>query len=215
MIVDEPPYELVALFADEDARRFVMRIIERGQQRKCLRPFRWRAIRDARRDTVARVAETVLRPFSRDAACRYLVMWDRDGSGREAESALVAQDKVVSAMAGAGIDRERVTAVCLEPELETVLAPVWTSALRMLAARRGRSPPPDAEILAHLGPGAMQEWLLAHPKETLDAALRVLNLRHSPALFEDIGEQVSIPDLKAAVAVERFTSALLRWFPPG
>jgi len=60
VIVEEPPYELLAVFADADAQAFVERLVERGQERQCLRPFRWRSRRDAMRDgLVARPVDVV------------------------------------------------------------------------------------------------------------------------------------------------------------
>ena len=80
MIVDDPPYELIVLFADEDARRLVMGLIERGQERRCLRPFRWRAIRDPRRDAVVKAPDAALRPFVGRAEHRFVVLWDHSGA---------------------------------------------------------------------------------------------------------------------------------------
>ena len=216
MIVDEPPYELVALFADEDARRMMMKVIERGQTSGCIRAIRWRALRDPRRDTVARAAGAVLRPFRRDDRCRYAVLWDRHGSGWETESAPAAESTVIDDMVRAGFAVERVFALCLEPELEVTLIPAWSRVLDLLAQQRRRAAPTDEEMLSELlGDTSIQARLQTQPKEVLEAALRVLNLRHSPALFDVLGEKLSIPSLKQGDGIGRLTAALVAWFPPG
>jgi hypothetical protein len=194
-----------------------MRLIERGQSRNCLRPFRWRPIRDARRDTVAQAADAVLRPFLRYEGCRFTVLWDRKGSGVEGEHARATEENVINSLVRASFDRESVVAICLDPELEVALVPAWDRVVEVLAGRRGRSVPADADILAKSkvdGQLSLSESLRSHPKETLDATLGVLNLRHSPELFEDLGAQLSIVTLKECEALGRLASTLVRWFPP-
>lgn len=46
--------ELVVIFADVDAEKFVFRLVARGIERRCLRTFEWVTVRDPMRD--ARVA---------------------------------------------------------------------------------------------------------------------------------------------------------------
>jgi len=78
MIVQEPPYDLVALFADLDMQKLSEALIERGQEprRRCVREIRWRSQRDPRRDTVWREPDRALAPFlGMDAL--FLPAWDR------------------------------------------------------------------------------------------------------------------------------------------
>jgi hypothetical protein len=87
MIVRDPPYDLVALFSDLDMQKLFEELVERGQEpgRRCARRFRWRSLRDPRRDTVWSQPERVLLPFI-GTGCSFLIAWDHSGSGRESES---------------------------------------------------------------------------------------------------------------------------------
>jgi hypothetical protein len=83
VIVEEPPYDLVVLSSDAEMKALLERLIERGQTgRNCTRPFRWRCLRDPRRDTVWREPHRPLALFL-EMDCSFLVVWDHQGSGRE------------------------------------------------------------------------------------------------------------------------------------
>ena len=77
MIVRDPPYDLVALFSDLDMQKLFEELVERGQEpgRRCARRFRWRSLRDPRRDTVWSQPERVLLPFI-GTGCSFLIAWD-------------------------------------------------------------------------------------------------------------------------------------------
>jgi hypothetical protein len=216
MIVDEPPYELVALFADEDARRLIMQIVERGQEFGCLRRFRWRAVRDPRKDQIGRAAAHVLGPYLSEGNCRFVVLWDHHGSGREGDATSDVEGGVVQSLVRAGISTANVAAVAFVPELEVALIPAWERTLQLIAERRKRPPPTSDEILGHLRieAGSIEQLLRLQPKELFDAALRLLQLRHSAELFEDLGNRLSIPALKGGDALGRLLAALVSWFPP-
>ncbi len=94
--------------------------------------------------------------------------------------------------------------------------PTWRRVLESLAARRQRDAPTDAQVLARFrdGAGSVDDLLRARPKEMFDAALSVLNLRHSPEVFEHLGAHVSIARLKEGSFIQRLTITLSRWFPP-
>jgi hypothetical protein len=217
MIVAEPPYELVVLFADEDALRLITRLLERGQARErgCLRSIRWRPIRDPRRDTVVRAADAALRPFLGNVDHRFIVLWDHSGCGRELEPADSVERDVKQLLVRAGVGEASVEAIAFVPELEATLVPVWSRVVEVLSERRGCAPPSEAEILVKSGGTRLDEQLSRQPKEVFDALLRCLNLRHSAELFEHLGEHVSIPLFKADRSIERISTTLRRWFLPG
>ena len=209
MIVDDPPYELIVLFADEDARRLVMGLIERGQERRCLRPFRWRAIRDPRRDAVVKAPDAALRPFVGRAEHRFVVLWDHSGCGRDAEPS-EAVEKDVEAIAGPGgrPGRSR-RGHRLHAGARGRPGPsVSTRVVEVLSERRGVQCPPDAQWLAALGPEPLSEQLASKPKEVFDTLLRFLNLRHSAEVFEWLAMKTSIPVLKSGHAIGRISDAL-------
>jgi AcrR family transcriptional regulator len=214
VIVDEPPFDLVALFADADAQKLFEAAIERGQERRCLSSFRWRSIRDARRDALAHQPERVLGPLL-ESSRRFLVTWDHEGSGFETEKPEAVENRVVEALTCRGIPRESVLAVAHVPEVEQVLVPVFRQCLALLADKRRTVPPPDDLILSRAGkPGRSLEKAFAErPKELLNAAILLLNLRPSASLFQDLGRRLSLPDLKQGACTQRIASALHEWFP--
>ena len=137
-----------------------------------------------------------------------------DPTALDALTAGAAEENVTAALERASFNRDHVAAICFDPELEAVFVPVWGLVLERIAARRGRNAPTEAEITTRLATTStpVQQLLRDHPKEMFDAALSVLNLRHSSELFEDMGAHVSISQLKAGDAFARMTSALVRWF---
>lgn len=222
MIVKEPPYDLVALFSDLEMQRFFEELIERGQARgrNCMHEIRWRSLRDPRRDTVWSQPELVLLPFLRLGCC-YLIVWDHHGTGLESQSSSAVEAQVVQRMATAGAPSERVLAVSLEPELESLFKEVWPKVKAVLGEERSISPPEDSVVLAEaqrfspwsLGEKNLDRLLKESPKETFEALVRLVRLRRSAPLYEKIGAKVSLPALKRNTAASRIASAVSAWFP--
>lgn len=222
MIVQEPPYEMVALFSDLEMQKLLEKLIERGQEegRRCTRPFRWRSLRDPRRDTVWIQPELVLLPFLR-SECRFLIVWDHHGTGREASKAVALEEQVVQKLTSLNVPADRVLAVALEPELESLLVPVWPKVKSLIGEERSQSAPEDAAILAQMrklgtSPEADSEFdslLSKFPKEVFEALIRLLRLRRAPPLYEKIGSRVSLPAVKQDAAASRIADTLSRWFP--
>ena len=221
MIVDDPPYELLALFADHDAQLLVERIIERGQDRCCLRPFRWRSIRDSRHDTLCHRPEAILRPLL-SGATRVLILWDHQGSGLEGMTSVEAEAETTSRLAGCGVEADRILALAFDPEVEVSLMPVWDRVTAILSDRRLRPPPAPQVVRARFEKdwparaGLAAERIPAeHPKEYFTSLIRVLNLRPSSVLFRDLGDRLSLPALKVAGSrLEALAAGLQKWFPP-
>jgi hypothetical protein len=219
MIVSDPPYELVALFADLDAQRFFEQLIERGQQAGCLRPFKWRSLRDPRRDTVWRSPMAFLAPLHR-RDCRYFLSWDMAGSGAEEDGLAKTEEHARTDLERSGIPRSDILAVCIEPELEKVLSVVWDRVKEEVARVRGQSPPDDARILAKARIGAglrierdVHTLLLRAPKEIFEGLVAAVRLRSKADLFETLGRTLSIPALKQDATLDKVASQLAEWFP--
>jgi hypothetical protein len=219
MIVREPPYELVALFADLDAQRFFEQLIERGQHSGCLRPFKWRSQRDPRRDTVWRSPQAVLVPIHRKN-CRYFLSWDLAGSGAEHDGPEKTEEHAWTELERSGIPRPDVLAVCIEPELEKVLGVVWDRVKEVVASVRNQSPPDDARILAKARIGTslrnvhdIEELLRRVPKEIFEGLVAAVQLRSKADLFERLGQKLSIPALKQDSTLIRIAARLAEWFP--
>lgn len=216
MIVDEPPYDLVALFACADQQHLLERLIERGQDSGCLRPLRWRPLRDPRRDQVCQAPERSLAPFKGSNTCRFLVTWDRAGSGREAETVEMTEADVIKRLETRGFRRENVAAISFDPEVEIAFHPSWRNVVCILAEWRHREEPSDLLLIESLGrrgisASSLDDILKTHPKEILEVLLEALQLRKSPALYEQLGRRLSIPRLKTGV-LGRIASVLEAWF---
>jgi hypothetical protein len=222
VIVTDPPYDLVALFADAEMQQFVERVIERGQQRKCLRSFRWRSLRDPRRDPMCHRPHAVLQPYLAGTA-RLLLLWDHEGSGWERRSPPEAESEVGRLLAQNGVGQERILAIAFQPEFEAALVPAWPAVKTVLARRRDVPAPSDEQVLDFAqsrspdpAGSTFAECLAQRPKELLHAVTRRLGLRVSPALFGWLAHDLSIPALKVpGSCFARLAGQLVAWFPPG
>ncbi len=221
MKVGERPYELVALFADLDAMNLIEALIERGQERGCLGPFRWRSLRDPQRDALRSRPDALLEPFLHDAGCRFLLVWDHSGSGRENATPEFAGQEVVGKLVRRGVRADHVYTLVFEPEIEILLRAVWQRTKEILASLRGMTPPSDAAVRQQAArlfnlpiPERFSDALAAYPKEMLISVIRLLQLRHSATLYDTLGEQLSIQALKRdSPAVDRLAGVLRSWFP--
>jgi hypothetical protein len=225
LIVSEPPYDLVALFADLEMQKLVEAALERGQipARGCMRPIRWRSLRDPRRDPVWREPDRSLGPFL-TAECRFLIAWDHHGSGEEGRPVAEVEEAVCGTLTLRNIPRDRILAVAFEPELEIVLRPVWRRVVQIMAEERGVPVPDDGKVLSRARRSAsgasipegevFAEVLERHPKELFQALLHELRLRRSAPLYQKVGERVSLGGLKRESAVLRIAETVAGWFPP-
>jgi hypothetical protein len=222
VIVQEPPYDLVVLSSDAEMKSLLERLIERGQTgRKCTRPFRWRCLRDPRRDTVWREPHRPLALFL-DEDCSFLIVWDHQGSGRESRPPEDLETAAVKCLTARGVAAERVLAVAFDPELEISWRPAWARVKQIVAEERQAEPPEDARILAEarrakprlLIPDDFETALGQYPKELFEALVRLLRLRRSPSLYTKLGEGISLQALKREPALYRIANAIGTWLPP-
>jgi hypothetical protein len=219
MIVRDPPYELIALFADLDAQRFFEQLIERGQQSGCLRSFNWRSLRDPRRDTVWRSPQAALLPIRRKG-CRLFLSWDLEGSGAEDDGPDNLEAYARNELRRSDVADEDILAVCYAPELEKVLGVAWSRVKEVVANVRGGPPPDDARVLSKSrltgslrDINEIEEALRLAPKEVFEGLVAAVQLRTKPDLFESLGRQLSIPLLKQDSVLKRVAAKLAEWFP--
>ncbi len=222
MIVQEPPYDLVVLFADLEMQKLFEELIERGQDehRRCVRPIRWRSLRDPRRDPVWREPNRGLAPFVRTKA-RFLIIWDHHGSGLEHVSAGEVQERAVKKLTACGVAADRVLAVALEPEVETLFVPVWPRVKEIISAERARRPPGDDVVFATARrkhakrrlPDHPDLALQEYPKEMFEGLVRWAQLRRAAPLYQKIGTEISLPGIKQSSPASRIVETLRSWFP--
>lgn len=222
MIVQEPPYDLIVLSSDAEMKSLLERLIERGQTgRSCTRPFRWRCLRDPRRDTVWREPHRPLALFL-EMDCSFLVVWDHQGSGREPHRPEEVEAEAVRRLTEHGVSQERVLAVAFDPELEISWRPAWARVKQIVADERREEPPDDLAILAEAQranprlriPDDFDMALGRCPKELFEALVRLLRLRRSPSLYTKLGDSVSLRALKREPALARIANAISNWLPP-
>jgi hypothetical protein len=222
VIVQEPPYDLIVLSSDAEMKSLLERLIERGQTgRSCTRPFRWRCLRDPRRDTVWREPHRPLALFL-EMDCSFLVVWDHQGSGREDQRPEDLESNAVQRLTEHGVPHDRVLAVVFEPELEISWRPAWPRVKRIVAEERREEPPDDSMILTAAQranprlriPDDFDAALARYPKELFEALVRLLRLRRSPPLYAKLGESVSLRAVKREPALARIANAISNWLPP-
>ncbi len=201
-------------------RRFSTRSLSEGKT-YCISPFRWRSIRDPLRDNLRTDPLGILRPFLSQQP-KVVLLWDHHGSGAEHLPPAEVEAQVVETLGRAGVSAEDALACAFQPEVEAVLAPVWERVSQAMAEKRGQHAPSNAEILEKARqqfarvaiPDSVNAALQANPKEMFEALLRTLNLRFSSAVFQELGQQLSIPGMKDEPTMHRVLHKLAEWFPP-
>lgn len=156
-----------------------------------------------------REAHNVLRPVVKSYA-HALVVFDREGSGREAVTRETLEAEVEARLAANGWGG-RAAAVVIDPELE-----IWAFAT---------SPHVERCLGWPARRGALRPWLERrdlwlparpkpdHPRAALKRALREAGRPRSSALYERLGRRVG---LRGCVdeAFHKLTTTLSAWFPP-
>lgn len=192
--------DLVVLFADLDAQRFVSTLIERGFESGCLRRFALEVVRDPMCDAhVVREPLVALGPYLQHPGTRFLVLWDHMGSGMEDRAPADCEQRVVECFARAGVHSHRVAAIAFVPELEAALEPGWDRVLEVLAGKRKESP---REI-------AFQP---ADPKAAVREATAAHRLKADASLFRELAGTLSLPKLKQGASLARIADRLAGWF---
>jgi hypothetical protein len=149
---------------------------------------------------VARSPSEALRPFLGQNNTKFIVLCDHHGSGFEGMPVNSVEAQMADDLAKAGFAPSNYATFCFVPELEEVFIPVWEGTIRILGSKRDSLP---------ISPFMSS----TDPKEDLNSILRSYRLRSSPALFEELAQKLSIPDLKAeGSTLSRVANRLVRWF---
>lgn len=223
VIVEEPPYDLVAVFADADAKLLLEEVIERAQRARMVAPFRWRSLRDARRDAFRADPVSAVGPLLKRGQSNYLFTWDHQGSGRENDEPVACEKEVERALVVAGVGEQRVMAIAFVPEVESLLVPVWPRVVQIVSGIRGGEPPSADFILATAArkarkyrvtlPPSFEDALAEYPKEVFHGLLSAVNLRRSASIYQRLGQDLSIAGMREGPQMERLLSRLEGWFP--
>ena len=145
------------------------------------------------------------------AQYRYgLLMFDHEGSGKEATDAQQLQRSLNDAFARTAWHK-RAKAIVLKPELEVW---IWSESPHVddVAGWKNRNPGLRPWLIHQ---GWLEEGKVkpARPKEAFEAALRAARKPRSASLYEQIAKVVSLSHCRDVTFLE-FKAILMKWFPP-
>jgi len=202
--------DLVVMVADKDAEMVMKTLLNERTAALGIRAVTSKVIRDPGRDSgVYLRAQDLLRPYVRQAAYA-LVILDREGSGRETkmsaiEMELNLQRRLEESGWGLLHGQSRAAAIVLDPELEVW---VWSRSPHVPTAlgldENGLSQ-------ATQGFGRLPNGKPERPKEAMLAALRAGKKPHSPDIFKELAQNVSLQAHERAF--DKLRDTLQTWFP--
>jgi len=181
------PKDLILLVADLDIEQ-VMRGLLGNRARLGIRSITWEIRRHPERDSgCARHSTEFLRLFCKQFR-HALVLFDHEGSGKEAQTREVVERELEAELIRSGWRQGSVRVVALDPEIE---AWVWSPSVHV------------AHELGWTDWETLQEWLVEQgllavnaskpqrPKETMRAVLKDRRLPVSASRFRKLAERVS------------------------
>lgn len=199
---------MVLLVGDKNTELALRGLLSRPQA-PGIRPLQCDIYPHPRHDPGCRLeSHQFLRSFvrSHDHA---LVVFDREGCGRDASSREALEQELENALSQTGW-ADRATAIVIDPELE---AWVWSESphVEKVLARTGRDPTLRQWLQQRglLLPGQVKP---DRPKEAMLAALRTVQKPPSSSLFEQLAKTVGLTHC-ADPAFLKLTGVLKKWFP--
>ena len=207
----EPEYrgDLFVLVADKDMEQTLNGLLGRPQS-LCIRSVTCKIHPHPEHDAGCRTGGVdLLRTFCNQYQ-HALLMFDREGSGRDDREAGEIENELEKQLARNGWNDERAAVIVLDPELEIW---VWSD-----------SPEVD-RIMGWSGQiPALRDWLVdeefltvregkpGRPKEAFRAALKEKRKQPSAALFKQMAASVSFGRCTDS-AFQKLTTKLREWFP--
>ena len=200
--------DLYVLVADQDMAETLKAVLDRPKSLG-IQPIEYQVARHVGRDPgCCRDASRPLRPYL-DWYRKAVVVFDKDGCGREDAPREQIQRDVEQDLTSNGWDGDRAKAVVIEPELE---AWVWTGS------------PHVARILGWKGGyDALKDWLVKRclwvendakptdPKAAMEAVLRETKRPLSAALFGALAKRTTWRRCQCPAFAE-LKNVLKRWF---
>ncbi len=199
--------DLVILVPDSDTHWTMRGLLGREPASLGFRELDFNVLPHPEKDPGCRLrAPEFLRPLCRQYR-HALVMFDREGSGRDSEPREELEKAVERQLTTAWDDRA--AAIVLDPELEVW---VWSDSphVETVLGWKGKTPPLRAwlEQQGLWTPGASKP---ARPKEAVEAAMRKAKKPRSPSRYQDLASQVSIQRCQDP-AFAKLLATLRRWF---
>jgi len=203
-----PQKDLVILTADKNAQFALRGLLTRYPSLgiKELRPDFF--VHPEKDPGVLRKSHDFLRSFSQSHRHALIIM-DREGCGAEQRSREEMEQQIETAMSSSGW-QDRSAAVVIDPELDIW---VWSDSPHVDAELGWTNRnPPLSRWLEEKGFKQENEVKPARPKEALEAALRVVRLPRSSAIYESLARKVSLSRCTDA-AFAKLRQTLRGWFP--
>lgn len=199
--------DLFVLAADLDMRTTVEGLLKRPRSLG-IRQVRYRADKHRHRDPGCRTDATEsLRPFLNQYEYA-MVIFDRDGCGRDDTPRAAIQLEVERDLSRNGWER-RSKAIVIEPELENW---VWSASNEVPRVLGWNSYPELKDWLRNKGHWPDDTAKPPDPKKAMEAALAKADLRVSAALFGRLSDTVSLRDCECP-AFGELRDTLQTWFP--
>lgn len=203
----QAPLDLIVLVADADAEAGIGALLKRHEALQ-IRPIQFKILRHPGHDAgVYREAPEVLRPYLNQASYA-LVIFDREGCGKETLSAVAIENELEKRLFANGWtrhDQPCAGVIVLDPELEVW---VWTKSTHV-GRLIGLSQNLD-DFLSSVPCNAAGKP--ERPKEALQKALRQAKKPASPALYKELAKNVSLTG-HTERAFHKLVSLLRTWFP--
>ena len=199
--------DLFILTADQDMLTTVDRLLKRPRSLG-IRQVQYAAARHRRRDPGCRLdASRRLRPHLNE--CRYaLVVFDRDGCGRDDAPRADIQLEVERDLSRNGWEN-RSKAIVIEPELENW---VWSGSIHVSRVLGWNSYHELKDWLHEQGHWPHETTKPPDPKEAMGAALAKSGRRVSAAIFGRLADTVSVRGCECP-AFGELRDTLQTWFP--
>lgn len=205
-----PLQDLIVLVADKDIKKSIEGLLEKRTHSLGIRPVQYKVLPNNEHDPgcLNRSAELLVSYCTTHAHA--LVIFDREGCGRETDTRTELEATVETALRKAGWD-DRAAAIVIAPELENW---VWSPS-HHLEKCLGWNDPKQS----------LREWLLekeflaegkqikpARPKESMDVVLKYVKRPRSSAIYRAIAEKVSVTSCTDP-AFQKLCKTLQTWFP--
>ncbi len=202
--------DLLVLVADRDMQAAITGILHRHQS-VGMRSIRFDVQRHPETDAGCRCEGAEYLGAFVGQYEHAILMFDHEGCGQEDVTPAELEEQINRSLTAAGW-RDRATTIVLVPELDVW---VWSDSPHVEAALgwRGRTPS-LRDWLRQKGYLAEQAAKPARPKEALEAALRVVKLPQSSAMYEELAAKVGF-DRCTDQAFAKLKSILRTWFGEG
>lgn len=199
--------DLVCLVADKDIQHALLGMFSRPQALG-IRQVRYEIFVHPQRDPGCRTrAPDFLQIYLHQAAYA-LVLFDREGCGRDAEAREEIETALEFRLSQAGWE-QRVAVIAIDPELESW---VWSDSphVSTLLGWAGRTPDLPAWLRQekYLEGNSLKP---ARPKEAVEEVLRTVRQPRSSVLYRKLAEKVSLERCTDA-SFAKLRTVLRRWF---